>query len=117
MSSIYPSSQQQKIIREVDTALEQSIIKAKNSGVDKVKKDLSSIQHTLTGLLNNPDIPESVQQSLQAAANELKRVQMGAGTLSNLQQAKTQLDAVLSGKSSDEHKLGGGSLGGGSEES
>jgi hypothetical protein len=119
MSMPLNSSDQNKI-QAVESALGQYIKQAELGKSNT--KDLSSIQQQLKSILNNPQIPDSVQQSLQAAANELKQVQSGSGNIANLYSAKMQVDSLLTTNESEtlgdksDQKLGGGSLGGGSEE-
>lgn len=110
------SSSDQNQIRAVESALGQCIKQAESGKTNT--SALSSIQHQLKSLLNDPNIPDNVQKSLQAAANELKKAQSGGGGVTNLYSAKSQVEALLSSSetlgSTSDQKLGEGSLGGGS---
>src|ERR1700722_5886714 len=102
------SSSEQSQIEAVENELEQYIKQSKTAG-NQNPKALFSIQNKLTELANNPNIPDSVRQNLQAALAEIKQMQTtGKG---NLTTARTQLDEALGGAESDEHRVGGGFLG------
>lgn len=108
MSSIPPSSQGQ--IKDLDTALNQCIKQAESGKT--TEKNLSGIQQQLKALINNPNVPDGIKKSLQDAANEIKQLQSGGGSIGNLYNAKQQINAALSSEQG-EQKTGGGSLGGG----
>jgi hypothetical protein len=118
MSSIGPSNQQTQQIQNIDNELQRYIQQAEAGQ----KVDVSSIQSQINALLKNPNIPLSVQQSLQQAYNELKQMQTAQGGVWNLQSAKMQLDALLTGAEAEQPPSGGtaktgeGSLGGGGSE-
>lgn len=111
MSSINPSPQGQ--IKDLDTALSQCIKQAESGKTNE--KNLSAIQQQLKALINNPNVPDGIKKSLQDAANEIKQLQSGGGSIGNLYSAKQQVDAALSSEQGEE-KSGGGSLGGGGSE-
>ena len=117
MTSIGSSDQNQ--LQAVDNQLQQYIQQAQ-AGQQVDAKSVASLQQQISTLANNPNIPPSVQQGLQAALNELKQMQTGQGGINNLYSAKMQLDNILGSAETQgveptptDQGVEGGSLGGG----
>lgn len=112
MSAPLSSSEQNQIL-SVDSALSQHIRQSQSGDINYNK--ISELQNQLAKLSDNPNIPESVRENLQAALSDLKKVQEGnTANLACLNSAKAQLDHVI--EDIEGQDVGGGSLGGGSEE-
>ena len=80
-------------LKAIDQNLDEAIRQSQSGSTNM--SDVAAIQQQLASLAKNPEIPENVQESLQAALTQLKQVASGGVNTSSLYSAKMQVDQIL----------------------